>query len=133
MFRNRAACLACLLWFGLIAASEQSAYTERNACCGASGPVIAQLPTSITVVIEHCCQINYIKLYKSVCVQLLTDIQQLYRIIASFKDINKRHTHHVLSSSTVAIPVQLHSFLNCSCTADHDDISRMQIYSFKVD
>jgi len=33
----------------------------------------------------------------------------------------------------LAIQVQLHSFLNCSCTADHDGISRIQIYSFKVD
>ena len=35
--------------------------------------------------------------------------------------------------ANVAIPVQLHSFLNRSCTADHHDISRIQIYSFKVD
>jgi len=35
--------------------------------------------------------------------------------------------------SVLAIPVQLHSFLNCSCTADHHDISGIQIYSFKVD
>ena len=33
----------------------------------------------------------------------------------------------------LAIQVQLHSFLNCSCTADHDEIRRIQIYSFKVD
>jgi len=33
----------------------------------------------------------------------------------------------------LAIQVQQHSFLNCSCTADHDGISWIQIYSFKVD
>ena len=36
-------------------------------------------------------------------------------------------------AEVLAIQVQLHSFLNCSCTAEHDKISRIQIYSFKVD
>jgi len=48
--------------------------------------------------LHHSCyyyQINYIKLYKSVCEQLPTDIQLLKT------NENKRLIHHVLSSSTV--------------------------------